>query len=163
MPGYTVRAACLEDLEAVYAVFSLADRLHCRAHPDIFQAVDDPVGVTRIKDYFLAAIRADEAAVFVAETRRGIIGAVIAWVRPSREIPQLVQRLDVSVDNLVVAEEFRKQGVGRALMERVHLWANELGINHIELTVWDFNEGAQAFYQKMGYQMLYHRMRVVLS
>ena len=156
MPDYRIRAAQPRDLEGVYVIFSLADQLHRQAHPEIFKEADDP---DDIKDYLLTSIQAGEAALFVAENEAGILGAVIAWERQAPEIPMLVPRRYLSVDNLVVAEGFRRLGVGEALMERVHLWAKDRGLKEVQLTVWDFNEGARAFYQRLDYEMLHHRMR----
>ena len=101
--------------------------------------------------------------IFVAEASGGIIGAIIAGMRQSAEISLLVKRTYISIDNLVVVEEYREQGVGQALMGQVHLWAQKSGVKEIQLTVWDFNQGAIAFYKKLGYQMLHHRMRKELS
>ena len=55
------------------------------------------------------------------------------------------------------------QGIGKALMEHIHLWAEERGLKQIQLTVWDFNKGAQEFYKNLGYEMLHHRMRKELT
>ena len=153
--NFLIRAAEPMDLEAVYAVFSLADTLHREAHPEVFKEASDPAD---IKDYLSAGIQSEDAAVFVADDQDKIIGAVIASIRQTPDISLLVQRTFVSVENLVVAEESRQQGIGLALMERIHLWAAERGLKQIQLTVWDFNEAAQAFYKKLGYEMLHHRM-----
>ena len=56
------------------------------------------------------------------------------------------------IDNLVVSERFRHQGVGLALVERVHQWAREKGITEVELGVWEFNTPARILYEKLGYQ-----------
>ena len=159
MSAYQIREAQVQDLEGVYAVFSLADSLHRQAHPEIFREALDP---NNIKDFLHASIQAEDSGVFVAEESGEIIGAIIAWVRQARDIPVLVQRTYVSIDNLVVAEGSRQRGVGKSLMEQIHLWAQGCGVKDIELTVWDFNQGAVAFYDKLGYVMLRHRMRKVL-
>ena len=156
MSEFTVRSALPKDLERLYQIFRLADKLHRQAHPEIFREVHDPA---EIKDYLLLCIQSDDAAVFVAELNVEIIGAVIAWERQTHDIPMLIKRTFVSVDNLVVVEGCRNMGVGQSLMDRVHLWAQTRGLKEIQLTVWDFNEGAQAFYKKLGYEMLHHRMR----
>ncbi len=153
---FLIRAAEPMDLDAVYAVFSLADTLHRQAHPEIFKEASDSAD---IKDYLLAGIQSEDAAVFVAEAQSGIMGAVIVSTRRTPEYSLLVQRTFVSVENLVVAEAFRQQGVGAALMERIHFWAKERGLNQIQLTVWDFNARALAFYSKLGYEILHHQMR----
>jgi GNAT superfamily N-acetyltransferase len=84
---------------------------------------------------------------------------VLAKLRQTSDSPLLVRRRYVSVENLVVAEERRQSGIGQALMERVHQWAKTEGVYTVYLTVWDFNQSAQALYRKLGYEMLHHRMR----
>jgi len=154
--AYQIRKARPQDLAKVYAVFSLADDLHRRAHPEIFQEVADPAGMM---EYLLSCIKAREAAVFLAEEDDEIIGAILAWVHQSAEVSVLVKRAYVSVDNLIVVEKYRRHGVGRALMDQIYLWAQAHGVTDIQLTVWDFNREALAFYEKLGYQMLHQRMR----
>jgi diamine N-acetyltransferase len=164
MPDFIIRPAKRSDLDAIYAVFSLADTLHREAHPEIFQQADDPA---EIKDFLLLAVQSDDAAVLVAELNEGtgssIIGAIIAQVRQTPDIPMLVPRTYVSVDNLIVTEKYQHLGVGQTLMEKIQAWAQSLGLNSIHLTVWDFNQRALAFYEKLGYQMLHHHMRKELS
>jgi GNAT superfamily N-acetyltransferase len=130
--------------------------MHREAHPEIFQEAADP---SEIKDYLLSGIKAKDTVIFVAEKSGKIIGAIIAGLRQSAEISLLVKSTYVSIDNLVIIEEYRKQGVGQALMEQIHHWAQEWDIKYVQLTVWEFNQDAIAFYEKLGYQMLHHRMR----
>lgn len=160
MPDYEIRTALLQDLESVYQVFSLADTQHRLAHPEIFQEISDPKDT---KDYFLSSIKSRDAVIFLAENCGEIIGGVLAWVRQTPEISIMVPRTYVSIENLVVVNAFRRQGVGKALMEHIHLWSKERGIKQIQLTVWDFNKSAQEFYQNLGYEMLHHRMRKELT
>lgn len=156
MSTYPIREARPGDLEGVYATLSLADQMHRHAHPEIFREVERPA---KVKEYLLTSIRAEDAVIFIAEDGGEIIGAILAWVHQPRDIPVLIPRGLVSVDNLVVAEPYRNQGVGQALMERVYLWAEARGLKQIQLTVWDFNQGAVEFYEKLGFEMLHHRMR----
>ena len=160
MPDYKIRTALRSDLDAIYTIFSQADTLHREAHPEIFRKVDDPA---EIKDFLLTGIKSDDAVIFVADlsgdTRGDIIGAVIAWVRHTPDVPLLVPRVYLSVDNLIVDEKYQHQGVGKALMERVHEWASARALKTIHLTVWDFNQGALTFYEKLGYKMLHHHMQ----
>jgi ribosomal protein S18 acetylase RimI-like enzyme len=48
-------------------------------------------------------------------------------------------------------------------MERVHRWAAAQGATEVELTVFKFNETAQAFYESLGYEVLSKRMHIRLK
>ena len=160
MSNYEIRIALPQDLQGVYKIFSLADTQHRQAHPEFFRETPDPKDT---KDFLLSSIRSKDAVVFVAEDCEQIIGGILAWVRQTPDRSVLVPRTYVSIENLVVANAFRHHGIGKALMEQIHLWSEEHGIQQIQLTVWDFNKCAQEFYKNLGYEMLNHRMRKELT
>lgn len=56
------------------------------------------------------------------------------------------------VADLAVAEEARRMGVGRSLMDAGEAWARERGFRVLSLDVWSTNERALAFYQRLGYR-----------
>ena len=60
-------------------------------------------------------------------------------------------------------DEARGGSAGRLLASVVIDWAQDLGVELIELSVWDFNEGARAFFGAMGAQPLWHRQQVNLE
>jgi ribosomal protein S18 acetylase RimI-like enzyme len=156
MNAIRIRRATVLDLEGVYTLFDLADRLHRQAHPEIFREAADP---QEIKAYLRSELRNSETAIFAAEEQGRLVGVVLAKLQQTSDNPLLVRRRYVSVENLVVAEECRQRGVGQALMEQVHRWAKAQDIHAVYLTVWEFNQSAQALYRKLGYEMLHHRMR----
>jgi GNAT superfamily N-acetyltransferase len=47
-------------------------------------------------------------------------------------------------------------------MERAHRWALDKGVSEVELSVWDFNEGAIAFYENLGYKPTRHTLSISL-
>jgi ribosomal protein S18 acetylase RimI-like enzyme len=55
------------------------------------------------------------------------------------------------VDNLVVAEECERKGVGRALLAYVERRARDHGCREVVLDVFAVNRGAIAFYERQGY------------
>jgi ribosomal protein S18 acetylase RimI-like enzyme len=67
------------------------------------------------------------------------------------------------VQELVVAEDSRRRGLGRALMARAHAWAEERGLTDVELSVYAFNGAAIALYEQLGYVVVSHRMARRLS
>lgn len=53
---------------------------------------------------------------------------------------------------------FRRMGIAKALLDAIEEYAVEKGISRIDLTVWDFNEDAIAFYKASGYNIDMLRM-----
>ena len=69
-----------------------------------------------------------------------------------------VRRRYAVIENLVVKSEFRKQGIGRILVDEVQEWAIAKGARSIELNVYEFNETAISFYEGLGYRNLSRKM-----
>lgn len=60
---------------------------------------------------------------------------------------------DAWIGELVVDERHEGRGVGRALLATVEQWATEHGLRHVRLSTGAANQGARAFYEKVGYQL----------
>jgi RimJ/RimL family protein N-acetyltransferase len=98
---------------------------------------------------FLRALRRySDAAVFVAEAdgQAGIVGRLSLGRDPhpaSRHVADL---------GLMVAADYRRRGVGRALLEQAVDWARDTGVRKLELHVFPHNEGALALYEGFGFR-----------
>jgi len=53
---------------------------------------------------------------------------------------------------MVVAADWRRHGIGTALMTAVEGWARPLRVEKLCLSVFETNEGALALYRRLGYQ-----------
>jgi len=69
----------------------------------------------------------------------------------------------VSVDELAVDEKYRRSGIGRSLMDHVHNWTREKGLNILQLGVWEFNRSAVEFYEQLGYRTIMRKMEKLLQ
>jgi len=95
--------------------------------------------------YVRAVRKHPDAAVFVAENERGIVGRLSIARDPhpaSRHVADL---------GLMVAADARRQGVGWALLEQATAWAREAGVTKLELHVFPHNDPAIRLYEKFGF------------
>ncbi len=150
------RNAVQADYEPLCRLWDEVDRLHRQHLPHVYRRPDGPV---REWAYFAGLLRDENYALFLAEAAGALVGFVHVLTAQSREIPLLVPRRFAVVDNLVVTESARRQGVASMLVEQAEGWAREQDLSEIELTVYEFNRGAIALYEKTGYETLFRRMR----
>jgi ribosomal protein S18 acetylase RimI-like enzyme len=83
-----------------------------------------------------------------------LAGAVLIRIYDTPPDPAMVPRRRAHVEALVVDLRHRRAGVGTALMEAATAWARARGATEIVLTVWSGNAEAEAFYQRLGYQVI---------
>ena len=91
-----------------------------------------------------ASILAPEVNVLVARIHDNVAGFAI--MRYGDDVAHL--------DLLAVAPQYRRAGVGRQLLEWLEKCAVVAGVFSVTLEVRAANEGARAFYQRMGYRAL---------
>lgn len=60
-------------------------------------------------------------------------------------------RYGVASLGMCVADGWRGQGVGRALMEAAIDWARSAGAHKVDLQVWPHNDAAQRLYEALGF------------
>jgi ribosomal-protein-alanine N-acetyltransferase len=92
------------------------------------------------------SIRAPDVNVLVARIHDNIAGFAIMRYGDD----------DAHLDLLAVASAYRRAGVGRQLLEWLEKCAAVAGIFSVALEVRAGNEGAQLFYERMGYRILVH-------
>ena len=68
----------------------------------------------------------------------------------------------LDVDQLVILEQYRGQGLGKKLMEEVKRIAIDENCDRIELNCWMFNENALAMYEHIGFdkQRIMYEMKL---
>ena len=132
----SIGRAVASDHDDLRALFDEGDALHRENLPRVFQK---PRGAVRSKDYVLDLIADEAVGFFVAQVEDRLVGLIKASIRETPEVPILVRRRYAAVGTVVVKEEYRRAGIGRALMEKAHEWALAAGADSIELNVWESN------------------------
>ena len=88
---------------------------------------------------------------FVAELNcRRIVG----WAH-IYEVPSLLSPPTAELGGLVVAEGYRRRGIGCALIEALDQWANVRGMRSLLLATRTDRAGAKAFYQRLHFSTDY--------
>lgn len=90
-----------------------------------------------------------DQAVFVAEVDGRLAGWVHVFACPTVELD-----LYAEVGSLVVDQELRGRGIGKALMEEAEAWARQRGINEIRLRSNVIRNEAHQFYETIGYKRI---------
>jgi diamine N-acetyltransferase len=151
----SVRKATADDYNALCELFNEGDALHRDHLPHLFQK---PSGAAREQDYYWGLLAEENVALLVAELGENLVGFVHAIVREPPALPVFVPRRYAIVEGLVVKSGFQNHGIGRILMDKMQEWAIAKGATSIELHVYEFNETAISFYERLGYQTFSRKM-----
>lgn len=96
--------------------------------------------------YLRAIRRYPHAAVLVAEAD-GVVVARLSVARDQHPASSHVADL-----GLMVAKDWRRRGVGRAMLAAAVEWARAAGVRKIELHVFPWNEPAIQLYENFGFE-----------
>lgn len=91
--------------------------------------------------FFLQELKVPCARSLLAVWSDRTVGYVIYWLLPH----------EVDIHNLAVHPDYRRQGIGRALLREVIDEARRQGLSRVTLEVRKSNEAAQRLYQSLGF------------
>jgi ribosomal protein S18 acetylase RimI-like enzyme len=144
--SWRIRAASTNDRDALQALWRVIDELHIAIVPSFFGWAED-----RSELALRRALADLNEMLLVAEDDVAVRGMahVVLYDTPEGEGRRPVRR--GHLDSLVVQEEFRRRGCGRALMDAARAWARQKGASQMVLTVWHGNHEAEQFYTGLGF------------
>ena len=64
----------------------------------------------------------------------------------------------IETQSLMVLPAFRQHGIGRQLVDMAREWVKGKGATEISLGVWESNQQAREFYERLGFVTLHRRM-----
>ena len=118
----------IADYDKVFALWQGAEGLGLHA-----DECDSRQGITRY-------LTRNPGMCFVARDGAKLVGAVLCGHEGRRGY----------LNHLAVAEEYRRQGIGKALVDQCAVALKEAGIVKCNLFVFAANERAMAFWRKLG-------------
>jgi RimJ/RimL family protein N-acetyltransferase len=138
-----IRIRSAEPADAQQLV-ELAQRIGSE-HGDYLLTTETWRGVAEERRYIKSVRRDADAALYVVDDDDRIVGRLSLARDPhpaSRHVGDL---------GLMVAAEYRRRGIGRALLDQAIDWARVAGIRKLELHVFPWNEPAIALYESYGF------------
>ncbi|MGI4860917.1 MAG: GNAT family N-acetyltransferase [Janthinobacterium lividum] len=151
----TYRPATASDLSTICELGQALNSLHHRERPDVYQ--DATTEVQRDSAHWQLSLQGGDHATFLATADGAAVGFIT--VQLSRATSPLMQPMRFGrIRSVSVAEAYRGQGVGRALIGLAESWAAARGAAEVRLTVWAFNASAFRLYEELGYQVFAFEM-----
>ena len=147
-----IRSANTMDIEKIMELQTQVFEIHLKARPEWIKK--NPINY----DYIKSIIESKNGKIFIVEENNKIIGHCIISIREIKNNVIFEDMTNIEIDEMCINEQFRKKGIGKKLFEEVKIYAKEINANYIELMVWDFNQNAMNFYEKMGMKTRIRRM-----
>ena len=141
-----IRRAESRDIPGMIALLKQVGEVHHVIRPDIFRSCALKYDAAALQ----ALLKDEDRPIFVAVENGLVLGYCFCVLTDYRGSGVQTDRVEVFIDDLCVDEGCRGQGVATALYRYVTGWAKERGCAFISLNVWCGNDGAMAFYEKMG-------------
>lgn len=155
MADVTIRRAGLADLEAVIELLADTDALHRDALPWLFRRTEDAYW----NEFLEPFVAQPDRVMFVAVAADGrLAGVTYLLLRPPARAPIVKPAVVAELDSLAVNAAFRRQRIGTRLVEAALGWAKAAGATRTELSVYEFNEPARAFWASFGFETVSRRL-----
>lgn len=146
-----IRPAKADDVARIAELLYQVHAVHVEARPDIFQA-----GKRKYSDEEILALMADEQKpIFVYEDENGTVqGYAFCIYQIMQGIPALFDRKVLYIDDLCVDASQRGKKIGEKLYKYMVDFAKANACDSVTLHVWNDNQGAFRFYERLGLEPL---------
>ena len=151
-----VETAGLSDVETLAKLNQHVQGLHLDSAPRFFR---QPT-LAEVASAFREFLQQESAKGYLAYVGSCAVGYVLAVIRRRPEDTFCTARTFMYVDQLSVDPSYQRRGVGRGLLEAVMRYAQESGIDDIEVETWAFNTAAQDFFGSFGFAPRAIRLRM---
>ena len=150
-----IRKATIEDTDQLKPLYAGSLKNMARLQPRQYREAEQDV------EFIQEGILGEDSDVLVAEKDGHIIGLSAVFSVTVNPRPYRVGQTYCELDTIYVREEYRNQGVGRALLDAAQDWARARGHASLQLMTLGENEAARRFYERAG--MREHKIIYILE
>ena len=152
---YEIRLAREENLDEVFELWKKLMEEHKKMDPAFFSDIDEGLYKNGLIEFYFS--NAKEIFVAICE------GKIVGYISTSIWIGSLYNTmLSCIIDDLMVDSQYRKMGIGKALIEKMKDWADENMADRIELNVIHKNTKGYEFFKRYGFQDSWHKLELNL-
>lgn len=146
-----IRPARAADGQAVADLLKQASEAYLEAYPSHYFLETVPSALTEVE--FGQSAYGERAVIFMAETQErelmGVLSVALEGFASSGLEKAYVQ---ADIKHMVVHPDFRRSGVGAALLEEAKTWAADRGATRLHVSTYTNDEGSLEFYRHQGFQ-----------
>ena len=154
-----IRRASEKDIDSLIKLLQEVLEIHANIRPDIFIS-----GTTKYtRSELIEKLANDEEPIYVAvDENDDVMGYAFCAPRNQPFSTNMVPFKSLYIDDLCVDSNYRGQHIGEQLFEYVKAEAKRLGCYEITLAVWAGNDGAEKFYDRIGFKTKERIMEYIL-
>ena len=141
-----IRQANKNDITQMVPLLDEVSKLHIEKRPDVFKIKSHE----EIKSNLEEMIQDESNIILIAEDKQVAVGVIICKVREINDHTNLKNIKVLWINEICVKQEYRRNGIGRSLIEKAKEIAKENNCLRLELNCWELNEEAMKFYENQG-------------
>lgn len=153
-----IRKATINDVNKILLLLQDTLFIHSSGRPDIFKEKGSKYNRAQLEQI----ISCEQTPIFVADDN-GVMGYAFCQIKEQKESGALKAIKSLYIDDLCVDKGARGSGIGKKLYEHALAFAKQIGCYHLTLNVWELNQSAKTFYEKLGLMPLKTTMEKIIN
>ena len=142
-----IRLAEEKDIDSVIKLLTQVLNIHAKIRPDIFIGETTKYTKEELMEIFNDANRPVYVAV---DENDSVMGYAFCIKKEQPFSTNMVPFDSLFIDDLCVDQNIRGKHIGQKIFEHVKEEAKKMGCYEVTLNVWEGNDIARRFYEKMG-------------
>jgi ribosomal protein S18 acetylase RimI-like enzyme len=149
-----IRLAIRDDVKAISDLYTEFFAYNAEQQPEYYVAARES------GEYPTSVIDSNNGDIFVVEIENMIVGFVHVEEDVTPPYPSVLSHKFACIVDFIVNKQYRKNGIGKLLLEEVKHWAKSRELQYIELMVLENNDIGKSFYERELFSTVSRTMRL---